>query len=75
MPHIEGEVRIHRPVEQVFDFVADERNEPTYNRHMAISEKVTDGPIGVGTRFRATIRSRPRPCAWTSSTPASTGHT
>jgi hypothetical protein len=28
---------------------------------MVASEKVTDGPIGVGTRFRATIGSRRRP--------------
>jgi deazaflavin-dependent oxidoreductase (nitroreductase family) len=61
MAHIEGDVLIHRPVEEVFDFVADERTEPTYNRNMLRSDKVTDGPIGVGTRFRATIRSRPRP--------------
>ncbi|HEV7211912.1 MAG TPA: nitroreductase family deazaflavin-dependent oxidoreductase [Blastococcus sp.] len=61
MAHIEGEVLIHRPVEQVFDFVADERTEPTYNRNMTAAEKITDGPIGVGTRFRSTIRSRPRP--------------
>ncbi|TKJ32321.1 SRPBCC family protein [Blastococcus sp. CCUG 61487] len=61
MAHIEGEVLIRRPVEEVFDFVADNRNEPTYNRNMAVSKKTTDGPIGVGTRFRATMRSRPRP--------------
>ena len=61
MAHIEGEVLIHRPLEQVFDYVADERTEPTYNRNMAVSEKITGGPIGVGTRFRSTIRSRPRP--------------
>jgi uncharacterized protein YndB with AHSA1/START domain len=54
---IEGEVLIRRPVEEVFDFVADERTEPTYNPNMLRSMKVTDGPIGVGTRFRATIRA------------------
>jgi hypothetical protein len=32
--HIEGEIIVHRPVEEVFDFVADERNEPLYNRRM-----------------------------------------
>jgi uncharacterized protein YndB with AHSA1/START domain len=61
MAHIEGEVLIRRPVEEVFDFVADQRTEPTYNRNMIRSEKVTEGPIGVGTRFRATIRSRRGP--------------
>ena len=60
MAHIEGEVFIRRPVEEVFEFVADERTEPTYNRNMLASEKVTDGPIGIGTPFRATIRARRR---------------
>jgi uncharacterized protein YndB with AHSA1/START domain len=57
MAHIEGEVLIHRPVEEVFDFVADERTEPSYNRNMIRSEKVTDGAIGAGTRFLATVRA------------------
>jgi uncharacterized protein YndB with AHSA1/START domain len=61
MAHIEGEVLIRRPVEEVFDFVADQRTEPMYNRNMIGSEKVTEGPIGVGTRFRATIRAGRRP--------------
>jgi uncharacterized protein YndB with AHSA1/START domain len=61
MAHIEGEVLIRRPVAEVFDFVADQRNEPTYNRNMIGSEKVTEGPIGVGTRFRAGIRAGRRP--------------
>jgi uncharacterized protein YndB with AHSA1/START domain len=59
--HIQGEVLIRRPVEEAFDFVADERNEPSYNPNMQVCEKVTGGPIGVGTRFRATIRSGRRP--------------
>ncbi|HET7661268.1 MAG TPA: SRPBCC family protein [Oryzihumus sp.] len=61
MARIQGEVHIRRPVEDVFDFVADERNEPTYNPDMLVSEKVTPGPIGAGTRFRATIRAGRRP--------------
>lgn len=61
MALIEGDVLIRRPVEEVFDYVADERNEPTYNPAMLVAEKLTDGPIGVGTRFRATIRSGRRP--------------
>jgi hypothetical protein len=32
MARIGGELVINRPVEEVFDFVADERNEPRYNR-------------------------------------------
>jgi uncharacterized protein YndB with AHSA1/START domain len=53
--HIEGEIVIGRPVEEVFDFVADQRNEPRYNTQMRGSEKITEGPIGVGTRYRAEV--------------------
>jgi Polyketide cyclase / dehydrase and lipid transport len=58
---IEGEIVITRPIEEVFDFVADERNEPRYNPNMRRSEKISEGAIGVGTRFRAEIMSRGRP--------------
>ena len=61
MFRIEDEITIERPVEEVFDFVADERNEPRYNPNMRRSEKITEGPIGVGTRFRAEIVIGGRP--------------
>lgn len=48
---IEGEVVIGRPLEEVFDFVADERNEPSFNERMFRAELVTPEPIGVGSRF------------------------
>jgi uncharacterized protein YndB with AHSA1/START domain len=53
MAQIEGEILIRRSVEDVFDFVADERNEPRYNPRMLRAEKLSPGPIGVGTRFDA----------------------
>jgi uncharacterized protein YndB with AHSA1/START domain len=65
MPHIEGEIVINRPVAEVFDFVADERNEPRYNPRMRHAEKTTAGPIGVGTRFRAEFTSPRRAVATT----------
>lgn len=58
MTHVEGQIIIRRPVDEVFDFVADERNEPRYNPQMRHAEKITSGPIGVGTTFRAVIVSR-----------------
>ena len=61
MVHIEGEIIINRPVETVFDFVADERNEPRYNPQMLRAEKISEGPIGLGTRFRARTTSGGRP--------------
>jgi uncharacterized protein YndB with AHSA1/START domain len=53
MVRIEGEIAIDRPVDEVFDFVADERNEPRYNPRILRVHKLTPGPLGQGTRFRA----------------------
>ena len=53
MAQIAGELVLHRPVHEVFDFVADERNEPRYNSRIRRAEKLSPGPIGCGTRFRA----------------------
>jgi hypothetical protein len=52
---VQGTIVIERPVEDVFDFVADERNEPQYNPQMILADKVTDGPIGVGTKFHSVM--------------------
>jgi uncharacterized protein YndB with AHSA1/START domain len=60
MVRIEGEIVIRRPVEEVFDVVADERNEPRYNPRMHRVEKIAEGPIGVGTRYRAETASMGR---------------
>lgn len=60
MARIRGELLIGRPPEVVFDFVADERNEPRFNRQMVSVELLTDEPIGVGSRFAAATRSRGR---------------
>ena len=57
---VRGEVVIHRPVEEVFDFVADERNEPRYNPRMLHAEQISAGPVGLGTRFSAEMRSTGR---------------
>jgi hypothetical protein len=48
-------------VEEVFDFVADERNEPRYNPRIRRAEKLSPGPIGGGTRFRAEAVTLRRP--------------
>jgi hypothetical protein len=48
-------------VDEVFDFVADARNEPRYNPRMLRAEKLSPGPIGPGTRFRDEITSMGRP--------------
>lgn len=57
MARVEGEIIINRPVEEVFDFVADERNEPRYNPRLLRAEQISDGPIHVGTRFRTELKT------------------
>ena len=61
MTFIEGEITIARPAEAVFDFAADQRNEPRYNPRMVRAEKVTGGPVGNGTVFRSAVRAPGRP--------------
>src|SRR5450759_151468 len=46
-----GDVFIQRPIEEVFDFVADSRNEPGWLPGATRVDKTTEGPIGQGTRF------------------------
>ena len=61
MVHINGEIVINRAPEDVFDVVVDTSKEPEYNPRMRHAEQLTDGPIGVGTRFHAETQSRGRP--------------
>jgi carbon monoxide dehydrogenase subunit G len=51
---------IERPVEEVFDFVTDARNEPRYNPRILTVEKTTPGPLGRGTRFVLVSRAMGR---------------
>lgn len=60
MSRIKGEITIGRPPEVVFDYVADQTNEPRYNPGMVRAEKASAGPIGKGTRFRSAVRSAGR---------------
>lgn len=53
MAHIAGNVRIAAPLEQVFDTVADSRNEPSFNPAMVDVELLTPPPVRVGTTFLA----------------------
>lgn len=60
MTRIEGTIVIAAHPQDVFDFVADERNEPLFNRDMVGVEKLTPEPIGLGTRWSTTLASRGR---------------
>lgn|SRR5512134_2649890 len=48
-----SEVSIRRLPGDVFDFCSDLRNEMAWNPKARSVEKLTEGPVGVGTRFLA----------------------
>lgn len=53
MAVIENSVQIDRSPAEVFDYLVDLRNELEWNPDVQSMEKLTDGPIGVGTKFLA----------------------
>jgi hypothetical protein len=60
MAQVHGDILINRPPEVVFNFVADERNEPRFNPRMVTCSLDSGEPIGEGSRFKATLRSARR---------------
>ena len=56
---IENTVEIARSPEAVFDYLADQRNEIHWNPDCMSMQKLTEGPVGVGTRFRAKWKQGP----------------
>ncbi|MFN2581569.1 MAG: SRPBCC family protein [Candidatus Dormibacteria bacterium] len=75
MAVIENTVDINRTPDDVFDYLVDLSNELEWNPDVERMERITDGPIGVGTRYRAKWRRSSvivcectrydRPHAWT----------
>ncbi len=72
---IENVIEIARTPEDVFDYLSDMGNEIRWNPDCVSMERLTDGPVGVGTRFRANWKQGPvvftevtayeRPTSWT----------
>ena len=56
---VETSVLIQRDSATVFSFVADSQNEPLYMPTVLSVEKITDGPVGSGTQFRAKMQLTP----------------
>ncbi|MEV5103785.1 SRPBCC family protein [Streptomyces massasporeus] len=52
----EATVEINRPVEAVFDYLADGRNDPQFSPRVLKIERIPDGPTAVGTVFRSTVK-------------------
>lgn len=51
MPTYETTLLVPRPLEETFAFVSDFRNAARWDPRTFSTEKVTEGPIGLGTRF------------------------
>src|ERR1022692_4414314 len=49
---VENSIGIAAPAEAVFDYVTDVRREQEWNPQLREAEKLTPGPVGVGTRYR-----------------------
>ena len=57
MPHsFSGTTVINRPIEQVFAFLANGENDKKFSPRVQQIEKTTDGPPGVGTIFKSTVK-------------------
>ncbi|MCJ1676904.1 SRPBCC family protein [Streptomyces sp. APSN-46.1] len=52
----EAVVEIDRPVEQVFAYLADGRNDPEFSPRVQEIRKTPDGPTAIGTVFRSTVK-------------------
>jgi carbon monoxide dehydrogenase subunit G len=52
----EGTAVIDRPIEEVFAFLADGTNDPKFSPRVLEIEKTTDGPPGVGTVYKSTVK-------------------
>ncbi|CAN5233605.1 hypothetical protein BH18ACT5_BH18ACT5_08030 [soil metagenome] len=75
MALISNSVTIGCTQEEAFDYLSDSRNELEWNPGIESIEKITDGPVGLGTRYRAKWKSSPhvvveviefeRPHRWT----------
>jgi carbon monoxide dehydrogenase subunit G len=52
----EGTAVIARPIEEVFAFLADGENDVKFSPRVQEIRKLTDGPVGVGTRYASTVK-------------------
>jgi carbon monoxide dehydrogenase subunit G len=56
MANTEISFDLDHPPEDVFDYIADVRNELRWQKDLKRAEKVTDGPVGDGTVFETDYR-------------------
>ncbi|MFC8274557.1 SRPBCC family protein [Streptomyces sp. NPDC057271] len=52
----EATTDVNRPIDEVFAFLADGRNDPKFSPRVQRIERVPDTPTAVGTVFRSTVK-------------------
>ncbi|MEU9735965.1 SRPBCC family protein [Streptomyces sp. NPDC048002] len=52
----EATVEIGRPIEEVFAYLADGRNDPQFSPRVQRIDRTPDAPTAVGTVFRSTVK-------------------
>jgi carbon monoxide dehydrogenase subunit G len=50
----------HRPIQEVFDYLSDFQNGPQWQSGLLGVGRITEGPIGVGTRFTSVRKAMGR---------------
>ena len=55
-PEFSGSAVVDRPIDEVFDFLADGTNDPKFSPRVKEIHQTTDGPIGVGTVFQSKVK-------------------
>lgn len=66
---ISNSVEIRCSPEDAFDYLSDHRSELEWNPGIESIDKLTDGPVGLGTKYRAKWKSAPKGASaapWTS---------
>ena len=53
---LDATITINRPIDEVFDYWADLENGPRWAAPVVERRKLTEGPVGVGTRYHAVDR-------------------
>jgi hypothetical protein len=61
MIKLQGSVVINRPVEQVYEFMADVKNIMKWDHEAVESRQISPGPVGVGTKLEVVYEARGKP--------------
>jgi carbon monoxide dehydrogenase subunit G len=60
MPRLHETIETPLPIEESFTFIADFANAQQWDPGVATSERIGEGPVGVGARYRLGVRMRGR---------------